>query len=89
MSEGDCPPLVVVEKKKRTLAQKTDYFFNKVLPKKFIVFLVATAFVFISKLDGDLWAYVAMIYMGGNIVQHISTDISEAIKAKKPTLEEK
>ena len=46
-----------------------DTFFNKVLPKKFIVFMVACYLIFEGKLSGDMWAYIAMIYIGLNVVQ--------------------
>lgn len=60
-----------------------DYFFNKVLPKKFLIIAFATAFVFMDLLSGDMWAYLAMIYMGTNGLQHIGVNILDMVKAKK------
>ena len=30
---------------------------------------MATIFVFLGKLDGELWAYISMVYIGGNLLQ--------------------
>lgn len=48
------------------MSEKLDYFFNKVLPKKFIVITVATIIVFL-KLDppAEYW-YLLIAYFGGN-----------------------
>ena len=49
------------------MTEKLDYFFNKVLPKKFIVITVATVIVFM-KLDppAEYW-YLLIAYFGGNV----------------------
>lgn len=47
---------------------KSDWILNKVLPKKFLVFVVATVALFTGMLPGDLWGYIAMFYIGGNAV---------------------
>ena len=67
----------------KTFWEKLDFFFNKAIPKKFIIIVAATAAMFMNKLDGDLWAYLAMIYMGTNGLQHIGVDVTEMIKARK------
>jgi len=67
-------------KNNKTLAEKIDYFFNKMLPKKFLVILTASIFVAYNKLSGDIWAYLAMIYIGTNGLQHIGFNISDAVK---------
>jgi hypothetical protein len=51
---------------------KIDYFLNKLLPKKLIVWIVATILVFMKILPGDLWAYLSMIYIGMNVAQKFS-----------------
>ena len=63
--------------------QFIDYLFNKVLPKKFLVIGFATVFVFMDKLSGDMWAYLAMVYMSTNGLQHIGVNILDMIKARK------
>ena len=49
-----------------------DTIFNKILPKKFIVFVVATIFCWWGKVDGDVWAYISLAYLGVNGVQKFS-----------------
>ena len=46
-----------------------DFFFNKVLPKKFMVFSVATILVFMGKITGEWWFYIAIAYFGVNILR--------------------
>jgi hypothetical protein len=53
----------------KKIAESLDYFFNKLLPKKFIVLTVATVLIFIDKLDGEQWFIVAAAYLGVNAVQ--------------------
>jgi hypothetical protein len=45
-----------------------DYFFNKVIPKKFIVFSSATVLVFLGKIEGQHWFYIALAYFGVNVL---------------------
>jgi len=49
------------------MIEKLDYFFNKVIPKKFIVITIATVIVFL-KLDApsEYW-YLLIAYFGGNV----------------------
>ncbi len=54
---------------------RTDWLLNKLLPKKFIVFGLATVFVFMGKLDGQFWGYIAMAYLGSNALVHFATAI--------------
>ena len=68
---------------KKTLAEKVDYFFNKVLPKKFLIIIVASLFVAYNKLSGDLWVYLAMIYMGTNGLQHVGQGVEAIFKPKE------
>lgn len=45
---------------------KLDWVLNKLLPKKFLVFVIATVALFMALLPGELWGYIAMFYIGGN-----------------------
>jgi hypothetical protein len=54
---------------KRNLTENIDFFFNKVIPKKLLVFIVATILIFDNKLSGDMWGFIAMIYLGTNVLQ--------------------
>lgn len=57
---------------KKTKLEVMDYFFNKLIPKKLIVWLVATHLLYQGKLDGNMWGYITMIFLSGNIVQKFS-----------------
>jgi len=50
---------------------KLDFFFNKLLPKKFIVFTIATIALFMKLLDGQGWTIIAGIYIGGNVLKAV------------------
>ncbi len=50
---------------------KIDFFFNKLLPKKFIVFVIATIGLFMHLLNGPQWTIVAGIYIGGNVLRQL------------------
>lgn len=63
---------VVKTKTKKTFIQRLDYFLNKLLPKKLIVWIVATILVFKKILPGDLWAYLSMVYIFGNVAEKYS-----------------
>jgi hypothetical protein len=56
----------------------TDWVLNKVVPKKFVVFVLATIGWFSGMLDGNTWGYIAMIYIGGNVLQKFA----EIVKKK-------
>jgi len=51
---------------------KLDFFFNKALPKKLIVWVVATVLVFLGKVDGYVWGIVTGVYLGVNIIGKFS-----------------
>ena len=53
--------------KEKAIAEKIDYLFNKMLPKKFIVITVATIIVLKSILAPDQYWYLLMLYFGGNV----------------------
>ena len=48
-----------------------DYFFNKVLPKKFIVMTTATIFCLLGLITGGQWLLVAAAYGGLNYAQKL------------------
>jgi len=60
----------------KRLADAFDWFFNKLLPKKFIVFMVATIIVFKETIVPEHYWYILMVYIGGNT-------LSKMIKAFK------
>lgn len=47
--------------------KRLDFFFNKMLPKKFIVFSIATTALFMELIDGTQWTIIAGIYLGLNM----------------------
>ena len=58
---------------KKSLAEKIDFFFNKMLPKKFIAITIATILVFKQlEVPSEYW-YLLMVYFGGNVVKGIFT----------------
>lgn len=60
--------------------EKIDKFFNKVLPKKFIVFTLASVLIFIEKIDGQMWGYIAMAYLTVNVTQKFVGKNNEKIR---------
>lgn len=54
-------------------AEKWDFFFNKVIPKKFIIMIIATIFAWpgITVITGTQWIIVAGAYAGFNFGQKI------------------
>jgi len=46
---------------------KLDFFFNKMLPKKLIVFTIASIALFMKLISGTEWTVVAGIYLGLNM----------------------
>ena len=57
------------------MQSKWDFFFNKMLPKKFIVFTIATIALFMKLLNGQQWTIVAGIYIGGNVLKTLFNGI--------------
>lgn len=55
---------------------KIDWILNKVLPKKFLVFVIATIALFMGLVPGEFWGYIAMFYIGGNAL----AKFAEALK---------
>jgi len=53
---------------KKTFAEKLDYVFNKLLPKKLIVVIISTIIVFKEiAVPAEYW-YILMVYVGGNVI---------------------
>ncbi len=46
-----------------------DFFFNKLIPKKFVVFSIATVGLFLNLVTGEQWTIVAGIYLGTNVLK--------------------
>lgn len=44
-----------------------DFFFNKLIPKKFLVFSIATIALFLELIDGGQWTIIAGLYLGINM----------------------
>lgn len=55
---------------------KIDYFFNKVVPKKLIVWITATIALFMKLIDGNVWGIITGIYLGVNIIGKFAPFIS-------------
>jgi len=49
-----------------------DFFFNKMLPKKFLVFVIATIFCFLGTITGGQWLILAGAYGGLMYAQKIT-----------------
>lgn len=60
------------EKKRKLFLLKMDFFFNKAIPKKLIVWIVATIALFMGYIDGWTWMILTGIYLGANIVGKFS-----------------
>jgi len=56
---------------KKSLAGKIDFFFNKLLPKKFLVVAIATVIVFKEINAPKEYWYLLWLYFGGNVVKGI------------------
>jgi hypothetical protein len=54
---------------KATVLETIDFFFNKLLPKKLIVWIVACILIFDGKISGDNWLYISLVYIGANMIQ--------------------
>ena len=49
------------------MKEKLDYFFNKMLPKKFIVITLASVIVFMKLEPPTEYWYLLIAYFGGNV----------------------
>lgn len=52
----------------KNIAESVDWFFNKLLPKKFIVFIVSTIIILKGATPPVEYWYILMIYIGGNVI---------------------
>ncbi len=62
----------------------TDFFFNKVLPKKFLIVVIATVFAGMGIITGLHWVVIAGAYAGFNLGQKI---LEKSITTKSTTKE--
>jgi len=67
--------------KNKTIGEKLDYFFNKMIPKKLLVWVVATVIIFVVKdpdgkhwMSGEMWGYITLAYLGVNAVKGFATN---------------
>ncbi len=61
----------------KRIADALDWFFNKLLPKKFIVFVVSTIIILMEiKAPAEYW-YILMIYIGGNTLSKLAGALKE------------
>lgn len=47
--------------------KNVDFFFNKMLPKKLIVFSIASIALFMQLITGTEWTIIAGVYLGLNM----------------------
>jgi len=50
-----------------------DKLFNKIIPKKLMVFIIATWFAKINVIDGAQWTIIAGSYLGANLTKALLT----------------
>ena len=50
------------------MREKIDHIFNKMLPKKFLAWVVATVLIFLGVLPAEYWFYITLAYIGGNVI---------------------
>ncbi len=55
-------------KENKSISEKIDWFFNKLLPKKFLVVTIATVLVFVDKNVPEPYWYILMAYFGVNVI---------------------
>ncbi|OHD14386.1 MAG: hypothetical protein A2086_03315 [Spirochaetes bacterium GWD1_27_9] len=58
--------------KKKPISQKLDFFFNKMIPKKLMVWIIATVLIFLGRLDGSWWGIITCVYLGTNAITKFS-----------------
>lgn len=64
-----------VIEEKVTIADRVDWFFNKLLPKKFLVVTVATIIVLAGLNPPQEYWYILMAYFGVNVVGKFASAI--------------
>ena len=68
---------------KRGFGGSIDFFFNKMIPKKLLVLILAFILAIKGSMNADLWAYLAMFYMVSNPVQKLGFNLIDILKARK------
>lgn len=71
------------EQKRDRFSQWIDWFFNKAIPKKFMVWVIATIGLFMAIVPGEIWGYISMIYISANAIQKFSPNNGIEFKQKK------
>ena len=61
--------------------KNVDYIWNKVAPKKFIAFIIASVMAFTGIIDGGQWITVALVYMGANAVGKLASGFGKKEQA--------
>ena len=61
----------------KRIGEGVDFIFNKLLPKKFIVFIVSTVIV-MKQIEApkEYW-YILMVYIGGNVIKGFAEAINK------------
>jgi hypothetical protein len=59
-----------------------DKFFNKTIPKKFLVWLVGTIYLPLGWITSDQWIMLSFAYIGGNVVSKM-VPLIKALKGFK------
>ena len=58
------------------LSKWSDTLFNKILPKKFVVFILATILAVTGVITGEHWFYISLAYVGGNVLGKVAGAIN-------------
>lgn len=45
-----------------------DFYINKIIPKKLLAWGIATWALMADKIDGDMWGYITLVFLGANVV---------------------
>lgn len=58
-------------------------FLSRISSRKFLVWLVATGALFIGKIEGNLWAVISCIYIGGNVLKYLVEILKTSFSKKE------
>ena len=72
--------LPITIKRKHGLLVHLQFFFNCVIPKKLIVWVVATIALFMKLIDGYAWMILSGIYLGVNIIGKFNPNSADVMK---------
>ena len=65
---------------KKNIAKSVDWFFNKLLPKKFLVVVVSTWLIVSGvQVPKEYW-YILMVYIGGNVIKSFANVLNKEEK---------